>query len=58
MVKSSNIGAAHIGMMVGAERQQALFSKLGLLDRLAGGAQRGGAHGAAPAGSAGPISRP
>ncbi len=32
LVKSSNIGAAHIGMMLGAARQQAFFKKIGLLD--------------------------
>ena len=32
LVKSSNIGAAHIGMMLGTERQQAFFEKVGLLD--------------------------
>ena len=32
LVKSSNIGAAHIGMMLGAARQQAFFDKIGLLD--------------------------
>ena len=31
LVKSSNIGAAHIGMMLGAARQQAFFDKIGLL---------------------------
>lgn len=30
LVKSSNIGAAHIGMMVGAERQRAFFDRMGL----------------------------
>src|SRR5690606_25516284 len=32
LVKSSNIGAAHIGMMLGATRQQEFFRKIGLLD--------------------------
>jgi cell division protein FtsI (penicillin-binding protein 3) len=32
LVKSSNIGAAHIGMALGADRQQAFFKKIGLLD--------------------------
>lgn len=32
LVKSSNIGAAHIGMMLGKDRQQAFFEKVGLLD--------------------------
>ncbi|MFO1210872.1 MAG: penicillin-binding protein 2 [Amaricoccus sp.] len=32
LVKSSNIGAAHIGMVLGAQRQQAFFQKMGLLD--------------------------
>ena len=32
LVKSSNIGAAHIGMMLGKERQQAFFGKVGLLE--------------------------
>ncbi len=32
LVKSSNIGAAHIGMMLGATRQQAFFQRIGLLD--------------------------
>ncbi len=31
LVKSSNIGAAHIGMMLGAARQQAFFERIGLL---------------------------
>jgi cell division protein FtsI (penicillin-binding protein 3) len=30
LVKSSNIGAAHIGMMLGAARQQAFFDRIGL----------------------------
>ena len=32
LVKSSNIGAAHIGMMLGASRQQAFFKKIGLFE--------------------------
>ncbi len=32
LVKSSNIGAAHIGMILGATRQQEFFKKVGLLD--------------------------
>ncbi len=32
LVKSSNIGAAHIGMMLGKDRQEAFFKKVGLLD--------------------------
>ena len=32
LVKSSNIGAARIGMMLGKDRQQAFFKKIGLLD--------------------------
>ncbi len=32
LVKSSNIGAAHIGMMLGKDRQEAFFKKIGLLD--------------------------
>ena len=32
LVKSSNIGAAQIGLMLGAERQQAFFRKIGLFD--------------------------
>jgi cell division protein FtsI (penicillin-binding protein 3) len=32
LVKSSNIGAAHIGMMLGAARQQDFFKKVGLLE--------------------------
>jgi cell division protein FtsI (penicillin-binding protein 3) len=32
LVKSSNIGAAHIGMILGAARQQEFFAKIGLLD--------------------------
>ncbi len=32
LVKSSNIGAAHIGMMLGKDRQQAFFKRIGLFD--------------------------
>jgi cell division protein FtsI (penicillin-binding protein 3) len=32
LVKSSNIGAAHIGLMMGAERQQAFLARIGLFD--------------------------
>ncbi len=32
LVKSSNIGAAHIGMLLGKDRQEAFFKKIGLLD--------------------------
>ncbi len=32
LVKSSNIGAARIGIMLGKDRQQAFFRKIGLLD--------------------------
>ena len=32
LVKSSNIGAAHIGMILGATRQQEFFKRIGLLD--------------------------
>jgi cell division protein FtsI (penicillin-binding protein 3) len=32
LVKSSNIGAAHVGILVGAERQRAFFERLGLLE--------------------------
>jgi cell division protein FtsI (penicillin-binding protein 3) len=31
LVKSSNIGAAHIGILVGAERQKAFFDRIGML---------------------------
>ena len=31
LVKSSNIGAAHIGIAVGAERQRAFFDRIGML---------------------------
>lgn len=31
LVNSSNIGAAHIGLMVGAERQKAFFDKIGMM---------------------------
>jgi len=32
LVNSSNIGAAHIGLMVGAERQKAFFRRIGMMD--------------------------
>ena len=32
LVKSSNIGAAHVGLAMGAQRQQAFLGKLGLLE--------------------------
>jgi cell division protein FtsI (penicillin-binding protein 3) len=32
LVKSSNIGAAHVGMLLGASRQQDFFKRIGLLD--------------------------
>ena len=32
LVKSSNIGAAHIGMILGATRQQDFFKRVGLFD--------------------------
>jgi cell division protein FtsI (penicillin-binding protein 3) len=32
LVKSSNIGAAHIGILVGAERQRAFFDRMGMLE--------------------------
>lgn len=31
LVNSSNIGSAHIGLMVGAERQKAFFEKIGMM---------------------------
>ena len=57
LVKSSNIGAAHIGMMLGADRQQAFFKKIGLFDASPVELVRGGADGAAAPRRAGPTSR-
>ena len=51
LVKSSNIGAAHIGMMLGATRQQAFFEQDRPPRRLAGRARRGRPHRAAAAGA-------
>ena len=42
IVKSSNIGAAHIGLSIGAERQQDFLRSLGLHGRAADRDHRGG----------------
>ena len=58
LVKSSNIGAARIGMMIGAERQRAFLGRIGLLDADAGRAGRGGGARRRCCRRAGPTSPP